>query len=299
MIIAELCQNHLGDSKLLADMVYAAKEAGAWGCKIQSFFAEDLSDAFASERERLTSLELSWEQQTQFVNLCHMLEMAAITTVYSSHYWRHLKHCKFDAVKVGSAEANRKNLIWFYLLKQMPVFLSTGGQSLASLGNLNQLKAVFHCVSTYPHSPFEANIYRMIELKLKFKNTDIGFSDHTDPLDRKWDWPSKIAMMLGALYIEKHFTLLARDKTKDGKVSIDQKQLAELCRFDKLEQSDRIAESPLAGVLICQQKDQEVDLVKRYQGRWAMRVKSSASLGLERLGNRCIGGSRNIHDTDA
>ena len=32
-IIAELCQNHMGDKKLLDEMVSAASEAGATYCK--------------------------------------------------------------------------------------------------------------------------------------------------------------------------------------------------------------------------------------------------------------------------
>ena len=43
-IIAELCQNHNGDIKVLEDMVHAAAESGADFAKIQSIHSSDLKD---------------------------------------------------------------------------------------------------------------------------------------------------------------------------------------------------------------------------------------------------------------
>ena len=42
-IIAELCQNHNGDIKVLSEMVAAASEAGADILKIQSMRSKDLT----------------------------------------------------------------------------------------------------------------------------------------------------------------------------------------------------------------------------------------------------------------
>ena len=42
-IIAELCQNHNGDIKVLEDMVHAAAESGADFAKIQSIHSSDLA----------------------------------------------------------------------------------------------------------------------------------------------------------------------------------------------------------------------------------------------------------------
>ena len=41
-IIAEACQNHKGDLKILKDMIYAAKDSGADYIKIQSMLAEEI-----------------------------------------------------------------------------------------------------------------------------------------------------------------------------------------------------------------------------------------------------------------
>ena len=42
-MIAELCQNHNGDRRLLKEMIWAAAESGADYAKMQTIFAEDLT----------------------------------------------------------------------------------------------------------------------------------------------------------------------------------------------------------------------------------------------------------------
>jgi sialic acid synthase SpsE len=43
IIIAEFCQNHNGDLKILKEMVWAAAEAGATYAKVQSMLADELA----------------------------------------------------------------------------------------------------------------------------------------------------------------------------------------------------------------------------------------------------------------
>jgi sialic acid synthase SpsE len=70
---------------------------------------------------------------------------------------------------------------------------------------------LLHCVLEYP-TPFEhANLNRIVTLKEKYPDLIIGYSDHTKP-DFHMD-VVKTAYNLGALVVEKHFTL---DKTLPG-----------------------------------------------------------------------------------
>ena len=94
-----------------------------------------------------------------------------------------------------------------------------------------------HCITIYPTPLNQLNLNRMNWLKKFTKN--IGFSDHT--LVEKYDIKaSKIALAMGAKIIERHFTILEKDKTKDGPVSINEKQLAELVHFSKLKKSEQM-----------------------------------------------------------
>lgn len=75
----------------------------------------------------------------------------------------------------------------------------------------NQPLCILHCVLEYP-TPYEhANLNKIASLKEKYKDLIIGYSDHTKP-DACAD-VIKTAYNLGAVVIEKHFTL---DKTLKG-----------------------------------------------------------------------------------
>ena len=88
-----------------------------------------------------------------------------------------------------------------------------------------------HCVTIYPTQLDQLHFSRME--KLKKYNKYIGFSDHTKPTDTNLI-ASKLAMSLGASCIERHFTILDENMTKDGPVSINPDQLKELCEFGEL-----------------------------------------------------------------
>ena len=88
-IIAELCQNHNGDIKILQEMVHAAAESGADFAKIQSIDSTELTHRsrfdeglveggkikvikrpFKAELERLSKLDLSEKQHQLFIEYC-------------------------------------------------------------------------------------------------------------------------------------------------------------------------------------------------------------------------------------
>ena len=68
-----------------------------------------------------------------------------------------------------------------------------------------------HCVLDYPTDNKNANLNMITDIKNNFPNYKIGYSDHTQPDDKMLILTS--AYLLGATYIEKHFTL---DKSLPG-----------------------------------------------------------------------------------
>ena len=70
--------------------------------------------------------------------------------------------------------------------------------------------ALLHCILNYPTKEEDANLGMILDLKRKFPDKIIGYSDHTLPNDMK---VLEIAVLLGAEIIEKHFTF---DKTLPG-----------------------------------------------------------------------------------
>ena len=67
----------------------------------------------------------------------------------------------------------------------------------------------------------------------------VGFSDHS--LVSKDDIvASKAAIFLGAKIIERHFSILKPNETRDGPVSINSNQLKELSIFSKMSQKEQL-----------------------------------------------------------
>ena len=269
-VIAELCQNHNGDLSLLKDMVFHAKDAGAEFAKIQTFFADDLTENWKWDYERLKQLELNWDGHEKFMGWCKEADIKPMTSVYSFKYAESLNQLGFQYINIGSAQCMDEDLISRYSLAGFKMFLSTGGGwNLAKIHRLiGPTQCVMHCVSQYPSHPYEANLLRMLEIPKYWGHTPYGFSDHTDPDSFDWDVPAKTAIALGAQYIEKHFTLLRKNETKDGKVSINKEQLKSICDFWANPWEKEPYFMKWFGLFKKEASAQEKELIEKYQGRW-------------------------------
>ena len=60
----------------------------------------------------------------------------------------------------------------------------------------------------------------------------VGYSDHS-LVSETGLLASKAALALGADILERHFTILHQEETRDGSVSINKDQLQELSNFSK------------------------------------------------------------------
>jgi sialic acid synthase SpsE len=267
-VISELCGNHLGDVKLLKDMVQASADSGAAFAKIQSFFADDLSPDWRHDYDRLKKLELNWDQHARFVEWCKEAKIIPMTSAYTYSYAPKLWEAGFRHIKIGSAQAWDADLIQTYVEMGFQVLISTGGRSLAAIPKIWPVMGWLHCVSAYPADYLKANLIRMLDIRKVFPSCPYGLSDHTDPTCMNWDVPSKVSMIMGGKYLEKHFTILKREETKDGPVSIDVSQLQELCRFAQLSLDKKLEEMPPAGVFVYPQLDDEIVRIAKYEGRW-------------------------------
>jgi N,N'-diacetyllegionaminate synthase len=132
-------------------------------------------------------------------------------------------------------------------------------------------------VTIYPTPLDELHLRRMEYLR-QF-TPSVGLSDHT-LVRRDGIKASVAAMSLGADIIERHFTVLAEDKTKDGPVSIRPAELKQLVDFSQMGEAElkdyvsrEIPEYPqMLG--LTQRPLSHVELLNRdyYRGRFASRV---------------------------
>jgi N,N'-diacetyllegionaminate synthase len=260
-IIAELCQNHNGDIKILEEMVHAASESGADYAKIQSLHSSELTHRkrfdeglieggkiktikrdYKSEYERLKKLDLEESDHVKFINFCKKYNIKPLTTIFSLGKVDMVDKL-FDEVKISSFDCASHRLIEEISKKDFDhIIVSTGAtfnreiKKTCNILNLaNKKFTLLHCVSIYPTPMESANIERINFLK-KF-NDKVGISDHSNPEINKNLIPA-VAFYLGVDCIEKHFTILDKDKTKDGPVSANPNQLKEIVNLSKSNKED-------------------------------------------------------------
>lgn len=221
-VIAEIGVNHDGCPKRAADLIRAAKSAGADAVKFQLFDPRRLlsNQAILAEYQKssatdvfamLDGLKLSLQQMVPLRELAAELGVLFIVTPFSLQDAADLEKLQPDAVKIASPDA-----VNFPLLEQaaaigQPMIISTGTCEIEELqyaANLikNQQTsgggggALLQCVSSYPTPVEEAGLGAISVLAHRF-NLPIGYSDHTADL-----LTGSLAVAAGACVIEKHLT---------------------------------------------------------------------------------------------
>jgi N,N'-diacetyllegionaminate synthase len=253
--IAEFCQNHNGDFKILERMVAEAAESGATHGKIQTIYASNLSfrpefeaglsvgekifaikRPYKAEYERLKALELSSKDAEKFVRLCEKFQIVPMTTCFARNNLSEIEQVGFKSIKIASYDCASYVMIREIADKFDDIVISTGATYDSEIKKTcDILKGrsfeLLHCVTQYPTSLDAMNLARMGWLKQFTDN--VGLSDHS-LVERDDVWACKVAIYLGATSLERHFTVLSADETKDGPVSITPAHMRELVRFSCL-----------------------------------------------------------------
>ncbi len=265
-IIVEICQNHNGDKGLLKELIHAAAENGADIIKGQIIFSEDVTHRerfdtgfvehngvrkaihrpYEAEASRLKALDLSMADYQFFVEETKKAGAVPMLTVFSRNripLAMSLPWSGEKLVKVASYDCGSFPMISELADTFDKLIISTGAtfneeveKTSSILKEKNKPFVFLHCVTSYPNTLVMANLARMEWLR-KF-TPEVGWSDHT-LVARDGIKAAQTALMLGADYIERHFTILASDKTKDGPISINPTQLKELSRFAKLAKNEQ------------------------------------------------------------
>ena len=265
-IIVEICQNHNGDRELLKQMIHSAKENGADAVKGQIIFSNDLAPRerfdegweehngvkktikrpYLAEYERMKTLDLEEADYKFFVEECNRVGVTPILTVFSRNripLAASLPYKGEKTVKVASYDCGSYQMISELAERFDHLIVSTGAsfddeikKTAELLKSKNKKFTFLHCVTSYPNTATMANLARLEWLR-QF-TPSVGWSDHS-LIARDGIKMAKVAVMLGADYVERHFTVLAADQTKDGPVSINPAQLKELSSFAKLLQEEQ------------------------------------------------------------
>ena len=168
----------------------------------------------------------------QLKNLSRKLKIDFICSVFDKESLDISKKLNLKKIKIASSEVTNSELLREISKTKKKIILSLGmaneeeiADSLKILRN-NSVE-LLHCVSMYPCKINETNLRRMISIKNKFKK-EVGYSDHSVGNDA-----CKIALLLGAKTIEKHFTYNKNLNYGDHKLSADFKDLLDIVNFSR------------------------------------------------------------------
>lgn len=252
IIIAEACQNHNGDLNILKDMIYAAKEAGADYIKIQSMLADELTfrerfeqgltekgitkvikRPYRSEYERLKKLDLDDDAHLWFIEECRKVGIKPMTTIFSFSRLDFIASLDWDVVKVASYDCASIPFLKALNSAFKHLYISTGATYDNEIEMLAQILdpasfSLLHCVTIYPTPLDKIHLKRIDWLRRFAKN--VGYSDHS-LTERDGIKASLSALYYGADVIERHFTVIETDQTKDGPISINKDQLKMIVKF--------------------------------------------------------------------
>lgn len=244
IFIAEAGINHDGSLEKAKEMVDVASQAGADYVKFQSFKADELvtpnaltstyidagSHKGESFRDLLRRLELSKEDQQVLKDYCDSKKIKFLSTAFDADSFDFLVKLGTDVVKVASGDLTNIPLLRHMAASKLPMIVSTG---MATLGEIeeaieaitkegNDKIVLMHCISWYPAEIETTNLRYMKTLKKSF-GFPVGYSDHTLGINM-----TVAARTLGAVVLEKHFTLDAEQFGPDHAASIEPEQLKEL-----------------------------------------------------------------------
>lgn len=246
-IIAEAGVNHNGDFALAREMISAAKEAGADYIKFQTFIPDKLVSRFAekaryqkeltgkdeSQLDMLRKLAISKEDFVALKEYCDEIGIGFLSTPFDLESIDFLEALDMDFWKIPSGEVTNLPYLKKIARTGRKVVMSTG---MCNMDEIREATAILekngttdivllHCNTQYP-TPFEhVNLNAMKTIGSE-TGKQVGYSDHTVGIE-----VPIAAVALGAVVIEKHFTLDKNMAGPDHKASIDVKELKEMVKY--------------------------------------------------------------------
>jgi pseudaminic acid synthase len=237
-IVAEMSANHRQDYDEAVRLIHVAREAGADAIKLQTYTPDTLtidcrSKLFSHGKGSLwqdrwlydlyREAYMPWEWQGKLKKLAEGLGIGFFSTVYDLTSVDFLEEIGVPAYKIASFELVDLPLIQRVAATGKPIFLSTGMATLSEIeeavaaatsAGADQL-VLLKCTSAYPAMPEEMNLKTIPHMANHF-NSLCGLSDHTIGGSR-----AIAAVALGAVMIEKHFTLSRENGSPDSRFSAE------------------------------------------------------------------------------
>lgn len=240
-VIAEAGVNHNGDIVIAKKLIDVAAQAGADAVKFQTFKTENLvcksaqkaayqkemTDKSETQFDMLKRLELTDDMHKELMHYCKQKGIMFLSTPFDIESLYFLVQCGINIIKIPSGEITNYPYLREVGKTKKKVIISSGMSTFDEVNSaVKVLKingsediTVLHCNTEYPTPYADVNLRAMLTLRDKLR-VSVGYSDHTQGIE-----VSIAAAALGAMVIEKHFTI---DKSLDGpdhKASLEPSEL--------------------------------------------------------------------------
>jgi N,N'-diacetyllegionaminate synthase len=232
LIIAEAGVNHNGSLEIAKQLIDVAADAGVDYVKFQTFKTEKLVSRKAAKAayqventgngaerqfDMIKKLELDRETHEALMAYCLTKNIQFFSTAFDLDSIDLLEELGLPLYKVPSGEITNLPYLQKIAAKGKPVIISTGMSNLADIeaaigvmiqSGLNRdALTILHCNTEYPTPMADVNLKAMTTIANAF-GVKVGYSDHTLGIE-----VPIAAVAMGAVCIEKHFTL---DRNMDG-----------------------------------------------------------------------------------
>ena len=248
-IVAEIGKNHNGDLEIAKEMIKVAAGCGVDAVKFQSLRAEKLviedmgkiahlEDTLGDQEsvfDMIKSVELDREDHFALAEVAKNEGVEFFSTPEDLDVIDLLEEVGVNFYKIASLDLTFFQLIEKAANTGKPLIVSTGMATIAEIyeviNAINRCKndkiVLLHCVSSYP-PPIEDHNLNVIPYLESVFNLPIGYSDHSLGLSIP-----VAATALGAVAIEKHFTLDKSMPGPDHRISVDPEELEHMVKAVK------------------------------------------------------------------
>ena len=234
-VIAEAGMNHDGSLGNAIRMAQVAADCGADAVKFQlhEAAAETTRDApsppyFEHETrwEYFQRTAFSDEQWATLKRACEVAGIEFLCSAFSLEAVERLERLGVERYKIGSGEVTNLELIRRVAATGKPVLLTSGMSSWAELDAAVEAAGenvtVLQCTSEYPTPPEQVGLNVLAELRERYAKP-VGFSDHS-----LGTYAAFAAVALGAVVVEKHFTLSNKLYGPDAAMALEPDELEDL-----------------------------------------------------------------------
>jgi N-acetylneuraminate synthase len=241
-IIAEIGINHNGDINIAKKLIDVAKQAGCDAVKFQKrdinivytpeFLGSPRSSPWGiTQKDQKEGLEFTLEEYKEIDAYCKTISIDWFASSWDMNSQSQMRIFDFKKNKIASAMASNLEFVDLVASEKKHTFMSTGmmdktmiDKAVEVLNKRNCPFTLMHTVSTYPSREEDLNLLCIKSLQ-NIYGASVGYSGHEVSVT-----PSVLAVMLGAVAIERHITLDRAMYGSDQSASLEPKGLLQLVK---------------------------------------------------------------------